>query len=80
MVKPKVKKPEGLKCVVHYGNQNKYSRIKKLSKANENRILEAKRKRIEIGGVHLHEAQCETIPEGFDAVHHGVHLAPCYKR
>ena len=78
MVKPKVKKTRGLKCVVHYENQKKYSRIKELSEANENRILEAKRKRIEIGGEHLYEAQCNNIPdEGFDLIHH---LDPCYKR
>ena len=42
MVKPTVKKPEGLKCVVYYGNQKKYSRIKKLSKANETESLKQK--------------------------------------
>jgi len=67
-------------CVVHYKNQVKYSGIKKVSVTNRNRILEAKAKRIAIGGDNLHQEQIETIPEEFDFDHHGIHLEPCYKK
>ena len=68
------------KCIVHYEKQTNYRSIKKLSETNIQRIQEAKLKRAEIGGVHLHKEQSDGIPDVIDAEKFGVHLEPCYKR
>ena len=76
----KRKKETDLVCVVHYADQTAYSSIKELSDVNKDRIVQAKRKRTEVGGSHSHADQCLTIPESFESGKHGVHLEPCYKR
>jgi len=68
-----------MKCIIHYENQSKYSRLKHLSEINIERINQARDVRQKIGGVHRH-SQIETIPDAIDHEKHGVHLNPCYAR
>ena len=67
-----------MECVVHYKNQSSYSELKKLTEINIKRILEAKVKRLKVGGVHVHADQTRNIPEEFHVDNHGIHLTPCY--
>ena len=67
-----------LNCNVHY-EASQYSQMKKLTEKNIERILEAKRKRIELGSNHRH-LQVDTVPNEIDCSIYGVHLEPCYKR
>lgn len=76
----KRKRESNLVCVVHYAYQTSYSIIKELSDVNKEKIIQAKKKRTEVGGSHSHADQCSTIPENFESGKHGVHLEPCYKR
>lgn len=69
-----------LKCIIHYENQSSYSQIKPLSETNIRRIGDAREKRLEVGGSHLHGDQIKQIPENISQQEHGVHLDPCYKR
>ncbi len=76
----KRKKETNLVCVIHYADQTSYSTIKELSDVNKEKLVQAKRKRTEVGGSYSHADQCSTIPEFFESGKHGVHLEPCYKR
>ena len=76
----KIEKETNLVCIVHYADQTSYSTVKELSDVNKEKIVQAKRKRTDIGGSHSHADQCSTIPENFESGEHGVHLEPCYKR
>ena len=67
-----------LNCILHY-EASQYSQMKKLTEMNIERILEAKRKRIELGSDH-HHPQVDTVPKEIDCNIYGVHLEPCYKR
>ena len=67
-------------CIVHYPNQATYSRIKQLSEVNKRRVIEAKEKRLSLGGSNSHLEQCENVPSEFEDSIHGVHLQPCYKK
>lgn len=49
-------------CIVHYPNEGTYSKIKQLSEVNKKRIIEAKEKRLSLGGSNLHLQQCENVP------------------
>jgi len=69
-----------MNCIIHYENQSKYSVIKKLSPTNVTRILEAKEKRINVGGKNEHRDQIKQIPDEINEELHGIHLEPCYKR
>ena len=45
------------------------------------RVLEAKRIRMESSTENQHLDQCHTIPiNGFDETRHSIHLEPCYKK
>lgn len=66
-------------CIVHYPNLKSYSKIKKLTQINIEKIKLAKEKRQQVGGVHYH-SQVDIIPEEIDPEKHGIHLEPCYKR
>ena len=68
-----------MKCVIHYKNQSKYSKLKGLSEINKKQILEAKDLRCTLGGDNFHEEQCDAIQEKFDESLHGIHLE-CYKK
>ena len=59
----KIEKETNLVCVVHYTDQTSYSTVKELSDVNKEKIVQAKRKRTDIGGSHSHADQCSTIPE-----------------
>ena len=39
-----------MKCVIHYKNQSKYSKLKELSEINKKQILRAKDLRCTLGG------------------------------
>jgi len=71
---------ERLNCIVHYPKQNYYQDIKKLSDGNIHKVKEAKTKREEIGGLHLHDEQIQQVPTEINNDIHGVHMEPCYKR
>ncbi len=76
MSKAKSKK---LECVCHYPGKSNYSNeIKTLSQNNIDRLVQAKQKREELGGAHLHLQQVQQIPQTFDLEKHGVHSRPCY--
>ena len=67
-------------CIIHYSNQNSYSKVKPLSQTNKERIRQAKDLRESLGGTNLRPEQCETIPDQFVEGFHGVPLEPCYKK
>ena len=46
---------------------------------NIKRLQEAKKKREEIGGDHLHSHQIQQLPGKFNKESHGIHSKPCYK-
>ena len=69
-----------MECIVHYTNQNSYSKIKKLNNTNLEKINQAKFKRLELGGANAHKEQVDSIPAVIIPDIHGVHLGPCYKR
>ena len=68
-----------MECIVHYKNQTTYSKLKKLTETNIEKIRKAREKRQQIGGLHCHP-QVDLIPDEIDPERHGVHLEPCYKR
>ena len=68
-----------MQCIIHYGGQAPYSKLKHLSDANILKINESKRIRQQLGGSHYHP-QVDSVPEIIDKQLHGVHLTPCYKR
>ena len=70
-----------LKCIVHYKNCERYSKIKPLSDQNKTRIVEAKKVRESSTRENTrHKEQCDSIPDSFHDELHGIHLEPCYKR
>ncbi len=69
-----------MNCIIHYENQSKYSVIKKLYPTNISRILDAKEKRINVGGKNDYKEQIRQISNEIDEEIHGIHLEPCYKR
>ena len=68
------------RCIIHYPNQSKYSKLKTLSDTNKEKINKAKELRLRLGGDNHHEDQCAGIPEDFDDAIHGIHYEPCYKK
>ena len=52
---------ENLVCVVHYQKQTSYSCIKELSEVNQKKLIEAKVKRMAVGGDSYHKDQCDTF-------------------
>jgi hypothetical protein len=68
-----------LTCTCHYKSQTYYGQINELSNHNISRINEARKKREEIGGTHLHIEQIQQLPGHFDKEVHGIHSTPCYK-
>ena len=52
-------KTNRLTCICHYDGQSTYGEINKLSESNISRLLEAKKKREELGGDHLHLKQIQ---------------------
>ena len=68
-----------MKCVIHYKNQSKYSKLKGLSEINKKQILEAKDLRCTLVGDTFQEEQCDAIPGKFDESFHGTHLE-CYEK
>ena len=71
-----------MECVAHYSYQEKdYHELKPLSMNQYERLLEAKRIRMESSTENQHLDQCHTIPiNGFDETKHGIYLEPCYKK
>ena len=71
-----------MECVAHYNYQEKdYHELKPLSMNQHERLLEAKRIRMESSTENQHLDQCHTVPiNGFDETRHGIHLEPCYKK
>ena len=65
-----------MECTVHYTNQKSYSKIKKLSDTNLEKINQAKLKRLKLGGANAHEEQVDSIPVINPDIHE-VHLDPC---
>ena len=55
-----------MKCVIHYKNRSKYSKLKELSEINKEQILRAKDLRCTLGGDNFHEEQCDAIPGKFN--------------
>ena len=51
-----------------------YSKIKKLSDTNLEKINQAKLKRLELGGANAHKEQVDSIPDVNNSDIHGVHL------
>ena len=68
-------------CIIHYDIKDaKYSKLKKISDINKDRISNAKILREREGGLRYHKQQCKSIPEEIDDSKHGIHLEPCYKK
>lgn len=68
-----------LVCICHYPGKSSYSKeVKELTEKTISRLIQAKEKRKELGGDHLHEEQIKQIPETFNSKKHGVHSKPCY--
>lgn len=68
-----------LVCICHYPGKSTYSKeVKELTENNITRLIQAKEKRKELGGDHLHQEQIKQIPETFDLQKHGIHSTPCY--
>ena len=63
-----------MECIVHYTNQKSYSKIKKLSDTNLEKINQAKLKRLGFGGANAHKEQVDSIPDVINPDIHGVHL------
>lgn len=72
-------KTSKLICVCHYDGQSFYGEVNKLSENNISRLMEAKKKREELGGDHLHLHQIQQLPNEFKFERHGIHSRPCYK-
>ena len=66
-------------CCCHYDGQSLYDEINRLSESNLSRLIDAKKKREEIGGEHLHLNQIQQLPDSIDIEKHGIHSRPCYK-
>ena len=69
-----------MKCIVHYPNQGKYTKLKSISDVNKTKIKKAKEFRENLGGENHHLLQCEGVPEAFNDNLHGVHSEPYYKK
>ena len=69
-----------MKCIVHYPNQRKYTKLKSLSDVNKTKIKKAKEVRENLGGKNHYLIQCEDVPEVFNDNLHGVNSEPCYKK
>ena len=68
-----------LTCICHYEGQSFYGQINELSDHNITRLQEAKKKREELGGNHLHSYQIRQLSGEFNKEIHGIHSQPCYK-
>ena len=68
-----------LTCICHYHGQSFYGDINELSDHNISRLQEAKKKREELRGNHLHYDQVRQFPSEFNKEIHGIHSKPCYK-
>ena len=66
-------------CIIHYKGFPDYTNLKELSERNKQRIVEAKKEREQLGGVHHHKEQYDGIPETF-AENDCIHLESCYKK
>ena len=69
-----------MKCIVHYPNQGKYTKLKSLSDVSKTKIKKAKEVRENLGGKNHNLLQCEGVPEVFNDNLHGVHSEPCCKK
>ena len=69
-----------MKCIVHYLNQGKYTKLKSLWDVEKTKIKKGKEVRENLGGENHHLLQCEGVPEVFNDNLHGVHSEPCYKK
>ena len=65
-----------LTCICHYEGQSFYGEINELSDLNIKRLQEAKKKREELGGDHLHSHQIQQLPGKFNKESHGIHSKP----
>ena len=71
-----------MECVVHYTySDGSYTELKGLSSNQYNRLVQAKKRRLESSLANRHIQQSNSVPDkGFDVARHGVHLEPCYKK
>ena len=69
-----------MKCIVHYPNQGKYTKLRSSSDVNKTKIKKAKEFRENLGRENHHLLQCEGVPEVFNDNLHGVHSEPYYKK
>ena len=69
-----------MKCIVHYPNQGKYTKLKSLWDVKKTKIKKGKEARENLGSENHHLLQCEDVPEVFNDNLHGVHSEPCYKK
>ena len=69
-----------MKCIVHYPNQGKYTKLRSISDVNKTKIKKAKEFRENLGRENHHLLQCEGVPEVFNDNLHGVYSEPYYKK
>ena len=69
-----------MKCIVHYPNQGKYTKLRSISDVNKTKIKKAKEFTENLGRENHHLLQCEGVPEVFNDNLHGVHSEPYYKK
>ena len=70
-----------MECIIHYQiKKQKYSKFKRLSDTNKERILKAKYIREQYDNNNYQEYQCKSIPSSFNDEWNSIHLDSCYKR
>ena len=67
-------------CIIHYGDQDNYSKIKEITDNNANKIQTSKEIRERVKRDNYHREQCLMIPNEINKTIHGIHITPCYKK